>query len=329
MLDALLNPIVLLSGIAAFGFILSLWLITLLVLYLRQLRQQERLELRLGLVEPREARNPRVLRLWREGHTVTTTVPRMSFQGYLVRRIEQIREALGWQIPLTTFVLALLGMACLAFLLFFAATNSAVLAAVAGNGMVAVPVAIARRRMRRQVDLFEAQLADALALATRSLRAGHPLVGAFRLIVEEMDPPISTVFAEINQQQALGVPLEEALRQAAGRSPSSDMRLFAASTVIQLRSGGNLADMMERLAHVIRDRIRLHRRARVLTAQVQLSKYILIGLPPMLFLFLFALRRDYVQLLYVTSAGRLMLLLAGVSLILGIWIMNRIATLRY
>lgn len=326
--DILLNPVVWLSAASAFGLILSLWFIVVLLMYLRKAGRRERLEKRLGL-QSATRDNAHVLKLWRDGHTVTTVVPRMSFRALMLYRLERTRLALGWQVPLTTFVLALVGIALLVFLMVLVISANAALAAAAGVVAVAIPLVIARRRINRQTRLFENQLADALSLATRSLRAGHPLVGAFRLVTEEMAPPVSTMFADIIQQQALGVPLDEALRDAAARSPSEDMKLFAASMVIQLRSGGNLADMMERLADVIRDRLRLHRRARVLTAQVQLSKFVLLAVPPFLFVFLFLVRRSYVELLYTTYGGKMMLVTAAVMLLIGTWVMNRMSTLRY
>jgi tight adherence protein B len=107
------------------------------------------------------------------------------------------------------------------------------------------------------------------------------------------------------------------------------MKLFAASTVIQLRSGGNLADMMDRLVAVIRDRMRLQRRVRVLTAQTQFSKRVLIAMPFVLIAILMMLKPDYLELMWTTQVGRYMLGAAGIFLIIGSWVMNKIATLKY
>ena len=128
-------------------------------------------------------------------------------------------------------------------------------------GVVALAFLLARMWMQRRIVqrmmLFEGQLIDGLELEARSLRAGHPLAASFQLIADEIKPPVSTVFGEICQRQTLGVSMEEALRLAAARSGSADLNLFSASVIIQIRSGGNLADMMDRLACVVRDRRRL------------------------------------------------------------------------
>jgi tight adherence protein B len=99
--------------------------------------------------------------------------------------------------------------------------------------------------------------------------------------------------------------------------------------IIQVRSGGNLADMMHRLADVIRDRMRLKRRVRVLTAQTQLSKRVLLVLPFLLFGVLNLLNPTYMMPLYTTSMGRTLLVVAGTGLMLGVWVMNRLSVLKY
>ncbi len=318
-----------LLGGSVFALVVSLWFICILWLYLRRSSRQERVEERLRLGETQKSEDERVLRLWRDGREVTTNVPGKPKRRSLLVRLDQTRDALGWDVPIRTAILGFIGVASSVCLVTLVLTGS-VLMALGGTGLAIIMVWIyGKRRLNQQADLFERQLADALGLATRSLQAGHPLLGAFRLIVEEMDPPIRNLFAEILQQQALGTSLEYAIRTTAEKTNSSDMKLFAAATIIQLGSGGNLADMMHRVAEVIRDRIRLHKRVRVLTSQTQLSKRILIAVPFGLFLLLYILNPKYLEPLYTTPAGKLMLIIAGVCLAIGTWVMNRLATLRY
>jgi len=184
-------------------------------------------------------------------------------------------------------------------------------------------------KIGRRESLFEEQLMDAMELASRSLRAGHPLMGAFQLLSEEMAPPVRTVFADICQQHGMGADLEGVLRDAGDDSASEDMKLFATSVAIQVRTGGNLADLMERLAAVIRDRMRLNRRVRVLTAQTQLSKRVLIALPFALFIMLNVINPKYMSQFYITVAGQVMLGVGVFLLALGAWLMNRLADLKY
>ena len=185
------------------------------------------------------------------------------------------------------------------------------------------------RRVRVRGALFEKQFVHALELASRSLRAGHPLLGAFQLISDELDQPVSTTFTEICQQHSMGVNLEAALERVASASTSQDLRLFATSVAIQLRSGGNLADMMERLSFVIRDRLRLGRRIRILTSQTQFSKRILIAMPFAIFLLLNVVNPSYVGTLYATHQGQVLLGVTSLMMVLGILAMNRMAMLKY
>jgi tight adherence protein B len=104
--------------------------------------------------------------------------------------------------------------------------------------------------------------------------------------------------------------------------------LFATSIVIQLRSGGNLAEMMERLAYVIRERMRLARRVRVLTAQTQFSKRILLLLPIVIFVILNMLNPEYMHPLFSSSAGQKILFVAASGLLIGSWMMNKLSVLK-
>ena len=127
----------------------------------------------------------------------------------------------------------------------------------------------------------------------------------------------------------MGLDLRDSIRKVAKTTRNSELKLFATAVSIQFQSGGNLADLMDSLASVIRDRMRLNRRVRVITAQTQFSKCILIGLPIVLFFSLNLISPTYMEPFYTTTAGRYMLVIAVSSVLLGTWVMNRISVLRY
>jgi tight adherence protein B len=185
------------------------------------------------------------------------------------------------------------------------------------------------RAISKQTARFEKQLVDALDLGARSLRAGHPLSGAFKLISEEIPSPVGNMFREINEQEALGVSLSRALYNASQKSRNPDMKIFATSVCIQLRSGGNLADMIDRVAWVVRERMRLNRRARVLTAEANMSKWVLIALPLGMFVILYLLNPEYMQPFFTTFLGTMMMVVATLMLCLGAWLMSAMAKLKY
>ena len=329
MMDNLDKTLILFLGVSVFLLVVSIWFIGVVLWYLRRTSERKKLEQRLTPVDGLKGKNARVLRLWHEGGVATTIVPGRPGRTSFSERLEHIRHASGWNVPVRTMILGTVGVTLLGFVITLGLTGNMVIALGAAAIIVVVLWMYGERKVRKEAELFETQIADALGLAARSLRAGHPLLGAFQLIVDEMSPPVSTVFAEVCQQQALGRSVEEAIQATAAKSTSPDMKLFAASIIIQLRSGGNLADMMERLAEVIRDRIRLHRRARVLTSQIRLSKRVLIALPFILFAVIHLINPNYAQPLLSTTVGKVLLVLAGVSLVTGTWIMNRITELHY
>lgn len=319
---------ILIAAVATFGLVISIWLIILGSYYMRKANDAKRQNERLGLTDP-SAENDRMLRLWHNGEQATTLVPQSRSRRSLKARMRDQYDAAGLSHVMNTLLLGVFGGAAALGLLVALITGSIIIAVCATIAVLMAFHMYIKKRSLSQLMLFDQQLIDALELAARSLRAGHPLSGAFHLIAEEIPQPVGGVFNEICQQEALGVGHEDAIRRVAETSHSDDMRLFGTSIAIQLRSGGNLADMMERLADVIRERMRLSRRVRVLTAQTQLSKNILLALPFFMFLALFVINPDYAQVLYATSTGHILMAAAGGGLILGAYVMNRMVQLKY
>lgn len=314
--------------VSVFGLVLSLWSAGALVYARRRGRRNRQVAQRLGLIDG-VSDAERVLHLWHEGEEATTIVTdRAPGRGW-VGRLDQIRRDAGLETAARLVLLVPVAVVGVVGAVAFVLIGTWIPSLIAMAGAAAVCWSYLNFRIQRQSALFDRQLIDALELASRSLRAGHPVLAAFRVAADETPPPVGRLFAEICQQQELGASQEDALRSAAAKCRSTDMTLLAASVIIQLRSGGNLADMMERLALVIRDRIRLSRRVRVLTAQTQLSKRMLLGLPFAVFFVLHVISAEYMEPLYVTAAGQMLLGAAAGGMLLGWWAMNRISVLRY
>lgn len=321
------NIIKIVLAISTFALVLSLWIGAVLLWAAKRASAAGRVRRRLGLGA--QATGEKTLHLWHDGRDVTTTVPtRAGPRSWLLKMERQFMRA---DLPLTlmqAFTL-LIGVVVISFVFVFLLTRNLVLCIGVAAAVVVIMRLYLAARANRRTAIFEEQLMDALELAARSLRAGHPLMGAFQLLAEEMSPPVSTVFAEICQRHGMGGDLEQVLREAGEDSTSPDMKLFATSVAIQIRTGGNLADLMERLAMVIRDRMRVHRRARVLNAQTQMSKRILIALPFILFLTLNLVNPQYMEPFYKDTAAKIMLGVGAGLLAVGTWIMNRMAVVRY
>ena len=318
-----------LMALASFGLVMGVWLAVLLVWRLRQAKKSDRVQERIGLGDGGLKDHMRVLRLWHGAGESTIRVPGVPEKMSMMSRLDHLRKEAGWKIPAGLLIPPVFAGACLLFVIVLAITSH-VMAGLAGFvSVLIVAWTYLKYCISKQVALFDEQFTDALDLACRSLRAGHPLVGALQLVAEEIGDPVGPIFDRICLQQAMGLSLEQAIQAEGNVSSNEDMKLFAASLSMQMRSGGNLAHMMERLASVIRDRIRLNRRVRVLTAQTQLGKRILIALPFVLLVVLSVLNPKYIDPLFSTFAGQVLLALGGISVFMGTWMMNRMATLRY
>jgi len=316
----------LVAAAAGFAVVLAGWLGVLIWWQVRRKGKTDRLQRRLGLVDE-DKRGARVLRLWQDGQEATIYVSNIAARPNLIGRLEALRKEAGLSVPL-----GVLGgvVACAAAVVFIAMMilTHQVLAGLAGAAATLMGAwTWLKRAVSKRAALFDRQLVDAMDLAQRSLKAGHPLVAAFQLVGTEIDDPVGSLFTGICEQQELGADLEQALRAAAARCASEDMRLFATCVAMQARSGGNLASMIERLAEVIRDRIKLGRRVRVLTSQTQFSKRVLIALPIVLFVLLNTLNPTYMGPLYRTSTGQMLLCGAGMSVLMGTWVMGRMIRL--
>jgi tight adherence protein B len=318
----------LLIQLAVFGIVIAIWMAAVVVWMLRRSRRQQKLERRLQFAQQGAVDDERVIRLWHDGKAVDTFVPDTADMSF-GERLDLMRKNAGWNTPMPR-VLALLAL--------FVTIGGALAWIVSGRllpvGCVVCVMVMGFRAyllmcIGKRTALFEKQLVEALDLGGRSLRAGHPLNGAFKLIASEIGAPVSTMFSDIIEQEALGVSLQRALVNASQKSRSPDMKIFATSVVIQLRTGGNLADMIDRVAWVVRERMRLSRRARVLTAEAQLSKWVLLALPIGMFVLLNLINPEYMDPFYTTFLGKVMLFVAVGMLAVGAWTMNRMATLKY
>ncbi len=315
------------AGWSVFGLVLALWGIGIFVWQRRRAQRESVLRERL---DPRESEmgKARTLRLWHEGEEATKTVPGRFKAPPLADRLEQTRKDAGFTSPGQTLV----GRALLAMIVSFAAmyvfTHRFVPAFVT---MAAVGVALVwytTNRIGKREALFERQLVDGLELSARALRAGHPLLGAFHLISEEIPAPVGRIFAEICQHQTMGGSLDDALRRTAALTKNEDMKLFSASLSINLRTGGNLADVVYGLAHVIRERMRLNRRFRVLIAQTQVSKRFLLTMPIIVLCVLGWMNPEYVSKLVDNTPGIVLSVIAATCWATGWVVMNRMASLK-
>jgi tight adherence protein B len=191
---------------------------------------------------------------------------------------------------------------------------------------VSIPyVMVIMARERRSRKLTE-QLPDALDMMARSLRAGHALGSAFKMVANEMPVPISIEFARAFEEQNLGLPFDKAVAQMTKRAPSNrDLKIFAVSVIVQKETGGNLVEIIEKIADTVRQRYRFYGKLNTLTAEGRMSSYILGALPILTGFFIAAVNGPYAQLLITEKMGNYILGYAVVSWALGFMWMRRMS----
>ncbi len=312
---------------SVFVLVLSTWSICVALWFIQYVRRQRQVRKRLGIGDA-DTQRSQALQLWREEYKDRSETDRAE-KKTLFSRLEKLRADAGWKIPAPMVFLGVLAVASLA-VATAVMTGMGTWVGLAGAAVViSIFWIMTERRIATRVSLFERQFVDSLGIAARALRAGHPLIGAFQLIAEEVGDPLGSIFGEVCQEQSLGLDLQDSIQRVAATCDNVDLKLFATAVGIQMNSGGNLAELMDTLASVMRSRMRLHRRVRVLTAQTQLSKRILVALPFLLFIILNIVAPTYMQIFYKEWTGRYMLVATVVSVLFGVWLMRRLSVLRY
>ena len=181
-----------------------------------------------------------------------------------------------------------------------------------------------RQRMRK----FQEQFPEALDLIARALRAGHAFTGGLKLVGDEMSDPIGTEFEKTLNEINFGVGVPEALRNLATRVACPDLKFFVISVVIQRESGGNLAEILEKIAYLIRERFRLFGRIRILAAQGKISAAILVIIPFVVALGISILNPKYIRILSTDPLGRLMVVFALILMVVGVFVMRKIIAIK-
>jgi tight adherence protein B len=195
-----------------------------------------------------------------------------------------------------------------------------------GSGTLPLIWLIFKRRQR--LKKFGAQLPDALELISRALRAGHSLAAGFNLVAEEMAQPIAREFGRVFEEQNLGIPLEGALNSLTDRVPNLDLKFFATAVILQRQTGGDLAEILDKIGYLIRERFKIWGQVQALTGEGRLSGAVLLGLPPALFLAVYKMNREYIMMLFTDPMGKQMLAGAIVMQILGALVIKKIINIK-
>lgn len=207
-------------------------------------------------------------------------------------------------------------------------TRNPVLSITIGICLALLPFFYIRSMKKRRMQKFERQLPDALELVARALKAGHAFSSGMQLAADEFDDPLGTEFQNTLDEINFGASVSDALKNLSIRVECPDLRYFIVSVIVQRETGGNLAEIIENLAHLIRERFKLRGRVQVLAAEGKLSAMILVALPFLVVLALRFMNPTYIATLIEDPAGRAMAAMAVFLMVLGVLVMRKMIDIK-
>jgi tight adherence protein B len=190
------------------------------------------------------------------------------------------------------------------------------------------PLLVINARRSRREKILADQLIDALDFLARVLRAGHSFSTGLHMCSEELPQPIAEEFRRCYDVHSMGIPMEQALTQMAERMDLTDFSFFVTSVIIQRQTGGDLSEILSNIAMMIRGRIRLQQQVKALTSEGRATGVVLAALPVLIFLAMWMINPNYARFLFDNQAGRIMVGVSVLLIIIGVVMIRRIVTIK-
>jgi tight adherence protein B len=237
-------------------------------------------------------------------------------------------EQANVSLAIPNFLMICAGLAVAGLLLPTVAGFSVMLGPAMAGFLAFLPIMWLLFRRKRRMKKFASQLPEGLELIARALRAGHSLASGFNLVAQEMSDPIGAEFRRTFEEQNLGKALDETLNDFTKRVPNLDLKFFATAIILQRQTGGDLAEILDKIGHLIRERFKIWGQVQALTGEGRLSGIVLLALPPALFAVVYKMNPDYLMLLFTDPMGKKMLVGGVVSQLLGALLIRKIVNIR-
>lgn len=225
--------------------------------------------------------------------------------------------------------LMLCAVSAVVFGLVFAVAGGNVLFGWAGGVLgFFIPYAYASHRRAKRFQRFEEKFPEAIDTLARAVRAGHAFTTALEMIANEVSEPVAGEFRQLFEEQKFGLPVRDALLNLADRIPLVDVKFFVTAVMLQRETGGNLAEILDNLSYVIRERFKILRQVRVHTAQGRLTMVLLMALPPTIVMIMLTLNPGFIQPLFTDPLGHA-LIVGGITLqTVGYFFIRRIIRIQ-
>ncbi|MCJ7617381.1 MAG: type II secretion system F family protein [Desulfobacterales bacterium] len=229
---------------------------------------------------------------------------------------------------LGVFILLTIFLAITGFLAGLLIINNYVYSIIIALLMAAIPFFYIRLAKTKRMQKFQQQLPEGLESIARSLKAGHSFPSGMKLAADEFDDPLGPEFDETLNEINFGVSVPDALKNLTRRIDCPDLNYFVIAVLLQRETGGNLAEIIENLSHLIRERFKLHGRIKILAAEGKLSAIILIVIPFFIIIVLRFTNPEYIMTLFSEPVGRIMSGIAVFMMALGILVMKKMVNIK-
>ena len=253
---------------------------------------------------------------------------RVLMRMQLATRLRRMLDQADLHITVSRLLMLSLMAGILAAVAVSMVSISNLLMVVAGLVAAALPFLRIAYKRKKRLNAFLEQLPDALELMSRALQAGHAFAESLHMISTEMPEPIATEFRKTYEEQNLGLSLKLALENLSERVPLLDLRLCVTAILIQRETGGNLAEILEKVSHTIRERFRILEDLNTLTTSSRMSSWILCGLPVFVAVVVSVMNPDYMSVLWRDPRGHNLLWAAGFMQITGMLIIRKILKIK-
>jgi tight adherence protein B len=191
-----------------------------------------------------------------------------------------------------------------------------------------LPYSYAAIQRNRRFEKFEELFPEAIDTLARAVRAGHAFTTALELITNEVAEPVAGEFRQLFEEQKFGMPVRDALMNLTERVPLVDVKFFVTAVMLQRETGGNLAEILDNLSYVIRERFKIQRQVRVYTAQGRLTMALLMGMPPIIVTVMLVVEPSFIRPLFADPIGHI-LLVAGIALqTVGYFVIRKIIRIQ-
>lgn len=258
----------------------------------------------------------------------TTPVEQLIFNLPLLRNIKKQIEHSGVTVKATSFVLLTGILSASGFVALYVLKGNILAALLAAIVIVFIPFVYLGYRKKQRQTRFAEQLPDALIMIARSLRAGHSLTSAVELVSQELPEPTGGLFKIAYEQQHLGMRIAESLGTLLEKIDSIDLHFFVTIIRINSETGGNLAEILDKLAETIRSRLQIRRQVRTFTAEGRMSGYVLVLLPVFVFVAFYLRNPGYMEVFFTNQLCQMILVGAGLAQIVGFLFIRKIVDIR-